>query len=146
MKPEYRLRLDEVGNVLFLDYTTKHGPNYALYDLRWVWTQKLEGHEGEWYLVPFPHHHNKALMMLSEEIELAKRAFEDIKAGKIKTPTMIKNPPRMPIRPSDRKPVAEVKMCPMCRMPVQFKGVEDGEEILECKCGLCNERKPEIKN
>lgn len=39
-----------------------------------------------------------------------------------------------------------VPTCPICQTEIKFMGVEDGEEVYKCKCGLCDETKPEIKN
>lgn len=36
--------------------------------------------------------------------------------------------------------------CPMCKSPIAFAGSRDGKEIYKCKCGLCDEERPEIKN
>jgi len=38
-----------------------------------------------------------------------------------------------------------IPTCPACKSEIKFYGVEDGEEIYKCKCGLCDERKPEVK-
>ena len=133
MKPDYKLRKDEHGNYLFLDYTTKYGKEYALYDCRWIWVKE----RGDWFLVPFPQHHSKALPLLEEEIKLAKRAWEEISGGKKVDVIVVRK---------KKKPAIKLKACPMCKEPIRFMGVEDGEEILKCKCGLCDERKPEVNN
>lgn len=79
MKPKYQFVFDEFGNVIFLDYS-EYGSEYSNYSYRWVWTKLKEGpNKGEWYLIPFPQFHPKSLDLLPFEMELAKRAYEDIK-------------------------------------------------------------------
>lgn len=39
-----------------------------------------------------------------------------------------------------------VPTCPICKHPIALVAIEDGEEVYKCKCGLCDERKPEVKN
>jgi len=80
MKPKYQFVFDEHGNVIFLDYTTDYGAEYSNYSYRWVWSKLREGpNKGEWFLIPFPQFHSKSLDLLPYEMELAKRAYEDIK-------------------------------------------------------------------
>lgn len=78
MKPEYQFVFDENGNVIFLDYT-KYGAEYNSYNYRWLWVKQDFHGTKEWYLIPFPQFHNKSLELLPYEVELAKRAYEDIK-------------------------------------------------------------------
>lgn len=84
MKPEYKFTYDKFvdnvlfGNVLFLDYT-KHGDEYSNYNYRWVWVKQQHQGKKEWFLVPFPQFHPNSLELLPYEMELAKRAYEDIK-------------------------------------------------------------------
>jgi transcription elongation factor Elf1 len=39
-----------------------------------------------------------------------------------------------------------IPTCPVCKTEIIFIGVEDNKEIYTCKCGLCEEEKPEVKN
>ena len=79
MKPTYQFVFDEFGNVIFLDYS-EYGSEYSNYSYRWVWSKLKEGpNKGEWYLIPFPQFHPKSLDLLPFEMELAKKAYEDIK-------------------------------------------------------------------
>ncbi len=79
MKPKYQFVFDEFGNVIFLDYS-EYGQEYSNYSYRWIWNKLKEGpNKGEWYLIPFPQFHPKSLELLPYEMELAKRAYEDIK-------------------------------------------------------------------
>ena len=39
-----------------------------------------------------------------------------------------------------------IPTCPMCKTEIVFVGVENGKEVYCCKCGLCDEEKPDIKN
>lgn len=79
MKPKYQFVFDEMGNVIFLDYS-EYGPEYANYNYRWVWIKPKDGpNKGNWMLIPFPEFHANSLELLPHEIELAKRAYEDIK-------------------------------------------------------------------
>lgn len=88
MKPDYQFVFDENMNVIFLDYTTKYGAEYSNYSYRWVWHKMRGGpNDGEWFLIPFPQFHNKSLELLPYEMELAKRAFEDIKKHEAEKPS-----------------------------------------------------------
>jgi ligand-binding sensor protein len=43
-----------------------------------------------------------------------------------------------------------IPVCPSCKTPIRFWGVEERptgtKEIYKCKCGLCDEERPVIKN
>lgn len=78
MQPEYQFVFDEHGNVIFLDYS-KYGSEYSTYSYRWVWSRQERDGKKEWFLIPFPQFHSNSLELLQAEIELAKRAYEDIK-------------------------------------------------------------------
>lgn len=81
-EPQYNLRYDADGNVLFLDYG---GGEYSSYDYRWVWTRRNHHSQlDSWYLVCFPQHHPNALAMLPKEIELAIRAYNEITGRTLK--------------------------------------------------------------
>lgn len=47
---------------------------------------------------------------------------------------------------TDFSPKPRIPVCPHCQTTLDFLKVEDGEEIYQCKCGICEKRKPEIKN
>ena len=76
-KVKYKFRYDDLGNVLFLDYG---GGEYSNYDYRWIWARQNHSSKiDDWFLVPFENFHSNSLTMLGKEIELAERAYKEIK-------------------------------------------------------------------